>query len=155
MSEKELEEMVSLLDPSRDYGTYRYDEIVEGIHDGTIRAFPGHPVPILRKNGISIKGSGAPLALVASSNKRPWVKEFEDRGSADFATIYEALLQSALGGDVKAQMYFMDRMLGKPRETRESSSTDWSSIIGALAVERLVDVKQPMATPITIIDSLD
>ena len=44
-------------------------------------------------------------------------------------------MQNVMNGDVKAQMYFFDRMLGKPRESRESAARDemnafWASFAG-------------------------
>jgi hypothetical protein len=155
----DVEELVSQLSQDRDYGPRTYEEVVEGVREGSINATPGHPVPLLRVNNRSIKGSGAPLALIEASkntnHKRPWMAEFEERGTTDFDAIYEALVESALGGDVKAQMYFLDRMLGKPRDSRPTSGTDWTSIIGALAVERMVESREPVASTITVIDPLE
>jgi hypothetical protein len=155
----DMEELLDQLNPDRDYGSRTYGEVVTGIRDGNINVAPGHPVPMLRVSGISIKGTGAPLALVEAgketNHKRPWMAEFEERGTTDFDAVYEALVKSALGGDSKAQMYFLDRMLGKPRDSSPASGADWTAIIGALAVERMVESREPVVSAITVIDSLE
>jgi|TARA_R110002020_G_scaffold9613_1_gene37718 hypothetical protein len=155
-----LEELVEQLDPNRDYGLRTYSDIVVGVLDGSIHAAPGHPVPMLRVDGMSIKGSGAPLALIEStkgtSPKKSWVVQFEERASTDFDAVYESLLNSALTGEVKAQMYFLDRLLGKPRESRDVGNTEMlSAFMGALAGTRMVDIEEPPRSSLRIIDPLE
>jgi len=71
--------------------------------------------------------------------------------------VYESLLASALDGEVKAQMYFLDRLLGKPRESRDAGNSEMlSAFIGALAGTRMVDIEQPEPVPeLRIIDPLE
>ena len=153
----DIDEMVALLDPDRDYGERTFDDVVKGVRDGSISASPGHPVPLLRVDGISVKGSGAPLALVNAPKQRPWLAKFEERASTDFDAVYQSLLTSAINGEVKAQMYFLDRLLGKPRESRDAGNSEMlSAFIGALAGTRMVDIEQPEPVPeLRIIDPLE
>ena len=152
----DIDEMVALLDPDRDYGERTFDDVVKGVRDGSISASPGHPVPMLRVGAMSVKGSGAPVALVNAPKQRPWLAQFEERASTDFDAVYESLLASALDGEVKAQMYFLDRLLGKPRESRDAGNSEMlSAFIGALAGTRMVDIEEPPQSSIRIIDPLE
>tara|TARA_R100000808_G_scaffold13830_1_gene33187 strand:+ start:2922 stop:3416 length:495 start_codon:yes stop_codon:yes gene_type:complete len=125
MKDKETEDLIALLDPNRDYGDRSYEEIVAGCRDGSIHIGPGTPTPILRHvgRGVSVKGTGAPLAVKNQGReKKAWVTIFEDRGANDVDAVYDALIASAVGGDVKAQQYYFDRMFGKPRESRDTQN---------------------------------
>jgi|TARA_R110000764_G_scaffold51685_1_gene112917 hypothetical protein len=94
--------------------------------------------------------------MIESSSKKPWAGKFEERAASDFDAIYESLVQTALSGEVKAQMYFLDRLLGKPRESREAGNVELlSAFIGALAGTRMTEVTQPAPADVRIIDNLD
>jgi len=148
--------LIDLLDEKRDYGSRSYGEVVGGVRSGAISIYPGHPVPLLRLGGMAIKGSGSPPQMIESSSKKPWAGKFEERAASDFDAIYESLVQTALSGEVKAQMYFLDRLLGKPRESREAGNVELlSAFIGALAGTRMTEVTQPAPADVRIIDNLD
>jgi hypothetical protein len=153
----DIDEMVAMLDPDRDYGERTFDDVVKAVRDGSISASPGHPVPMLRIGAMSVKGSGAPVALANATKQRPWLAKFEERASTDFDAVYESLLTSAINGEVKAQMYFLDRLLGKPRETRDGGNSEMlSAFIGALAGTRMVDIEPPETiSSLRIIDPLE
>ena len=146
MKDKETEDLIALLDPAKDYGDRSYEEIVSGCRDGSIHIEPGHPTPILRHvgRGVSIKGTGAPLTVKnQGGEKKSWVTIFEDRGATDVDAVYDALIASATGGDVKAQQYYFDRMLGKPRESRDTQNdSQLASFFASYAGTRIAQTER-------------
>jgi hypothetical protein len=133
---KTLDELIIELDPNRDYGERSYTDVVKDIRSGYISISPGVPTPILRDvgRGVTIKGTGRPLAT--NSNRNSFIAKFEERAEVEFDSAFEAFMQNVMNGDVKAQMYFFDRMLGKPRESREGAARDemnafWASFAGS------------------------
>tara|TARA_R100000315_G_scaffold58730_1_gene34048 strand:+ start:3844 stop:4302 length:459 start_codon:yes stop_codon:yes gene_type:complete len=132
---KTVEELITELDPNRDYGERSYTDVVDGVRNGYIAISPGMPTPILRDigRGVTIKGTGRPV--VTHEHRSSNLARFEERGEVEFDSAFEAFMQNVMNGDVKAQMYFFDRMLGKPRESRESAARDemnafWASFAG-------------------------
>lgn len=144
MKNKEIEELIEQLDPTRDYGDRSYKEIVDSVRAGNINIRPGNPTPILRDvgRGITIKGTGAPLVISRTGNKRAWLTIFEERGASDIDAVYDSLIASAVGGDTKAQIYYFDRMFGKPRESRDNSNADvLASFFASFAGTRMAQVE--------------
>ena len=145
MKNKEIEELIEQLDPNRDYGDRSYKEIVDSVRAGNINIRPGIPTPILRDvgRGVTIKGTGAPLSITRTGNKKAWVTIFEERGASDIDAVYEALISSALTGDTKAQIYYFDRMFGKPRESRENQNADvLANFFASFAGTRMAQVEE-------------
>ena len=144
MENQEIEDLIALLDPARDYGDRTYKEVVDSVRDGRLSIFPGKPTPILRDvgRGVSVKGTGAPL-VVNDTRKKAWTSIFEERGPTDADAVYDSLISSAMTGDTKAQIYFFDRLFGKPRESRETQNADvLSNFFASFAGTRMAQVEE-------------
>ena len=133
---KNIEALIAELDPDRDYGERTYNDIVTDVRAGYISISPGHPSPILRDvgRGVTLKGTGRPLTT--GTTRKTFISKFEERAEVEFDAAFEAFMQKVMHGDVKAQMYFFDRVLGKPRESRQSAAHDqmnafWASFAGS------------------------
>lgn len=146
MENKEIEDLIQLLDPHRDYGDRSYKEVVESVRNGRITILPGTPTPILRDvgRGVTIKGTGAPLGVMKQgTGKKAWVTIFEERGASDIDAVYDSLINSAMTGDTKAQIYFFDRMFGKPRESRDTQNADvLANFFASFAGTRMAQVEE-------------
>jgi hypothetical protein len=120
MENKEIEDLIQLLDPHRDYGDRSYKEVVESVRNG----------PPL---GVMKQGTG----------KKAWVTIFEERGASDIDAVYDSLINSAMTGDTKAQIYFFDRMFGKPRESRDTQNADvLANFFASFAGTRMAQVEE-------------
>jgi len=150
----EIQTLVDQLDPERDYGEFSYHEIVDGCLDGRFVIKAGDPVPILRNKGKSMKGTGRTLELAKPRERKHFVTRFEEYATNDFEVAYNSLMDLVKKRDVKAVMYFMDRVMGKPRETRDVASSEMmATFIASLAGTRMAQVEQP--EPKVIIDATD
>ena len=111
-----IDQLIEELDPDRSYGYSDYEDVVENVRLGVITIRPGVDRPVLRDSstGRAIAGTGTPHGK--KTRRRGWAKQFDDRAGADFDSVYEALVKSATYGDVRAQIYFLDRCLGTPKE---------------------------------------
>tara|TARA_R110000751_G_scaffold20837_1_gene60596 strand:+ start:68 stop:559 length:492 start_codon:yes stop_codon:yes gene_type:complete len=154
---KQTQILVDQLDPERGYGEFSYHEIVDGCLDGRFVIKPGDPVPVLRNKGRSMKGTGQSLELTKPENikvRKHFVTRFEEYAANDFEVAYNSLMDLIKKRDVKAVMYYMDRVMGKPRETRDVASSEMmATFIASLAGTRMAQVEQP--EPKVIIDATD
>ena len=120
--------LVEYLDPHRDYGELTYQDICDGIMNGTIYAKPGGSdgvgQPVLRNasTGYSMAGSGkVPNSGVAKVDEE--AKEiFKNRINLDINMLYDLIVANAKRGNVKAQMWLAEKATGKPTEERVASS---------------------------------
>lgn len=108
------------MDPAANYGSRTYRKAVREASVGLLMLSPGPGTgtqPVIRDaaTGLAVTGSASPNGAV------PWEQQFEDRGEQDFSKVYEALIEKATGSkdgkpDTKAIIYYLDRMMGRPKE---------------------------------------
>jgi len=146
MENQEIEALIEKLDPTRDYGDRSYKEVVDSVREGRLSIFPGTPTPILRDvgRGVTVKGTGAPLVVKQTdTRKKAWASIFEERGPSDADAVYDSLINSAMTGDTKAQIYFFDRLFGKPRESRDTQNADvLANFFASFAGTRMAQVEE-------------
>ena len=139
-------ELVSLLDPDRDYGDKTFEEVKEGIARGLIVIEPGHSLPVLRDptTNRAIKGTGRPPGSAAQEWSRTFVREFvagDDSGTHE--PRIAVLMQSAFDavvtrGDMKALELLLKYGIGDHREM--------GSDAGSRAVDALMQLAQNART---------
>ena len=141
----DTQELVSLLDPNRDYGERTFDEVKEGIARGLIVIEQGHSLPVLRdaKTNRSIRGTGRPPGSAAQEWSRTFVREFiagddPDRGAPRLLLLMQAAYEAALKGDMKALEHSLKYGIGDHREL----GTD----AGSRAVDALMQLAQNART---------
>jgi hypothetical protein len=113
------EELIGSLDPRRDYGDRTYEEVVAHVRAGQLRLEPGRStLPVIRDPATNrpVKGTGQPPVPDDAEFPRWGRRRFNERAAADFDAVYEALVQAATRGDVRAQKLFVETFLGRPRE---------------------------------------
>lgn len=141
-----VELLIEQLDPFRDYGERSYEEVVEGVRNGTIRIWPGHTLPQLALQGQQgiIKGSGRPVAKPPGETLPQWGRaRFNRLAAEDFDEAYAALMQAVRRGDVRAMELFFTKFLGRDDFVK---GDDRGSILekllelAARPVERVIEV---------------
>ena len=120
------------LDPDRDYGHRSFEEVVAGVHKGTLLLEEGLVVPVIRDatTGQVVKGTGQSIAEVDNiEGKRAWSHRFQQLGRHSFDELYEQLIDLCRSGNFKALEYFFNRMSGKPSELRTEGSTKATELL--------------------------
>ena len=126
MSEANQQALIDRMDPNANYGPRTYRKARREASVGLLMLSEGEgnqPVIKSVETGKLVPGTGQLLG--ASTGREPsarsWEQEFEDRGLVDFPRVYDALIEKATGShdgkpDTKAIIYYMDRMMGRPKE---------------------------------------
>jgi len=120
------DELIELLDPTRDYGGYSHETLIEAIRAGEVvikpPAYKNTPILRKQKNHALIKGSGRVTTLESYTSKNPPATKarFMARAVEDFDSVYESMIESANKGDVRAQKLFMEMFVGRPKEATEA-----------------------------------
>lgn len=111
--------LVDYLDPTRNYGDYTFEQIVEGIKDGSVLIEPGMRLPVLRskKTGLPMKGTGqAPNNGV--SVQQAALREFRERAIDDLPEAYAMLWEGMKSGDSRFHKLYWENLVGKVGEVR-------------------------------------
>lgn len=113
------EPLVNQLDPQRGYGDYTFEQIVEGIHSGSILIEPGQRLPVLRsaRTGRPMKGSGQPPQTGVSVQQAA-LREFRERAAEDLPEAYELLMKGMREGDPRFHKIYFENLMGKMGETK-------------------------------------
>ena len=142
------EELIERLDPNRDYGVRTYEDVVREVRAGTLSLHEGATVlPVIRDktmNNVITKGSGVTRVREKADNPRVQTKAvFLERAHGDFESVYSAMVESAVKGDVRAQKLFMELYVGRPREATEVVEKEVINRLFELALkpkEKVLDV---------------
>jgi hypothetical protein len=130
------EELIGSLDPRRDYGERSYDEVVAEVRAGRLRLEAGRSsLPVIRDPATNrpVKGPGQPRLPDDQELARGGRRRFNERAAADFDAVYDALLEAAKRGDVRAQKLFVETFLGRPREALVANDDRTVELLLALA----------------------
>lgn len=142
-----MEELIGRLSETADYGERSYEEVVEGIRSGAIRAYhnpslTGRTQPLLTDvaTGKRIKGTGVAFAGVRGdpNNVRGAMRKvqenhewFLERSMGDREAIYKALVLACVGdpdrgirSDPRAMKIYFDYFIGAPERYIGGASTD-------------------------------
>ena len=125
VKEKEIQkELIDQLEEDRDYGKRTYKDVVKDVKGGALIIAEGKTLPVLKDatTGVTVSGTGAPLKKNA---QKSWQMQFNERAVSDFDAVYGSLVKAAVEkSDVKAAMYFMDRVLGSPAKLQQMDDFD-------------------------------
>ena len=119
------DELIELLDPTRDYGGYSHETLIEAIRAGEVvikpPAYKNTPILRKQKNHTLIKGSGRVTTVESYTKNPPATKaRFMARAVDDFDSVYESMIESANKGDVRAQKLFMEMFVGRLKKATEA-----------------------------------
>lgn len=128
-------DLIALLDPTRNYGERTFEQVLAGIHDGSILIEPGQRLPMLftAENHRSIKGTGqAPQDGV--SNTQRALQRFRSLGLDDVDDAYAELRAGMKAGDPRFHKIYWENLLGKMGETKggEAMAEAFKALITAL-----------------------
>lgn len=148
----DLEELISLLDPDRDYGERTHEQVVQEVRAGalTIQRNPSEVItqPFLTdaRTGKRIKGSGMAV------NKRGYTKQSEfnhkwflERCEEDREKVYRSLMKAIDRDepDPRALKLWLEYAIGAPQKMLAGgASTD--------AIKALLDAAKSMRTEVVI-----
>jgi len=115
----ETKALVDLLDPERDYGDRHFNEVLDGIYNGTLRIEPGNNLPMLKEvaNGKTIKGTGRP-PIKEKSHQQTAIDEFRSYALDDLPSAYLSLKKGMERGDPRYDKIFWELAVGKVGELR-------------------------------------
>jgi len=144
------EDLISLLDPGRDYGDRTYSDVVSGVLDGTIHISPGQRLPVLWDTGARhvIKGTGQPPQTGVSVQQAA-LREFRERAIDDLPEAYSLLIDGMRKGDPRYDKIYWENLMGKIGEVKGGDAM-------AVAFKALIDAMQtPQMRTVTVTDVID
>jgi len=132
--DSELQALVDQLDPKADYGESTYEAVRNGVLNGDLIIGPGHGRPTLRdvNTGLTVKGTGKPIAGTEASKRQKLQQRLLDSGEKDFPVVYSALMDAVNDGDVRAIKLWMEMVIGRADIMKATSDTS--------IVEKLIDM---------------
>lgn len=116
------DELLSELDPERDYGNRSVEEVKKEVTEGKLEIAKGVAHPVIRdaQTGHLVKGSGRlPTTTTVVESRSSWDRAFREAGSMYFDVVFDQLIQLCMVGNFKAIEFFMNRMGGKPTDNKD------------------------------------
>lgn len=133
MVSADLERLISLLDPHRDYGERSYEQVVAEVRGGSLvlkeRPDGADLQPFItdRSTRLRVKGTGIMRSTRGFTKEAHYAKAlWMERASEDFSRVYGSLMEAiTVKQDPRAMKIFFDHFLGQPMRSLEGgASTD-------------------------------
>lgn len=127
-------DLVSQLDPNRDYGSRTYEQVVAEVESGALILAPGKTLPVIRdaKTNHAVSGTGRPPGKPASVFSRAFIQKQFAKNAKE---MWDAAFKYALEGDARYAKLLFEYGMGAPQQARgdPTGAEDFLRILAAAA----------------------
>lgn len=126
MPDAELQALIDRMDPEVNYGTRTHRQAIREASVGLLLLSEGEGTqPVIKsvETGQMVSGTGRLPGggLPGSTAPQSWEQIFEENAEHDMRAVKQSLIDNATGAkngkpDTKAIIYYLDRMMGRPKE---------------------------------------